>query len=214
MQNILSCSIHKVPSHLKVEFIHNSCQGGLLKLLIALWRLWLTIPLLTPLFPGTDVTSHQLLTRQEAHKRIVWACSWNPFGHEFCTGSRDKTVKIWAIENESSVKLLMTLPPFKSSVTALSWVGLDRQRNSGLLAVGMENGHIELWSISVQRNEDGVASAPNVTRIIQFDPLICHVSSVNRLAWRNSEKREDCGSIELASCGADHCVRVFSINVL
>lgn len=123
-------------------------------------------------------------------------------------------MKIWAIENGSSVKLLMTLPSFKSSVTALSWVGLDRQRNYGYLAVGMENGLIELWSISVQRNEDGIALEPTVTRIKQFDPLICHVSSVNRLAWRHAEKREDCRNIELASCGADHCVRVFSINVV
>ncbi|KAL8112196.1 elongator complex protein 2 isoform X1 [Apium graveolens] len=163
---------------------------------------------------GTDEISHQLLTRQEAHKRIVWACSWNPYGHEFCTGSRDKTVKIWAVEKGSSVKLLMTLPSFKSSVTALSWVGLDRQRNYGFLAVGMENGLIELWSISVQRNDDGIALAPTVTRIKQFDPLICHVSSVNRLAWRHTEKREDCRNIELASCGADHCVRVFNITVV
>lgn len=123
-------------------------------------------------------------------------------------------MKIWAIEKGSSVKHLVTLPPFKSSVTALSWVGIDRQRNYGFLAVGMENGLIELWSISVQRNIDGIALAPDITRIIQFDPLICHVSSVNHLAWRNAEKREDCRSIELASCGADHCVRVFRINVV
>ena len=96
----------------------------------------------------SDQVSYKLLTRQEAHKRIVWACSWNPCGHQFATGSRDKTVKIWTVQKEEScVKHLMTLPTFKASVTALSWApGPHQQNNDGVLAVGMENGLIELWS--------------------------------------------------------------------
>ncbi|XP_057481301.1 elongator complex protein 2-like isoform X1 [Actinidia eriantha] len=164
---------------------------------------------------GVDETSYQLLTRQEAHKRIIWTCSWNPFGHEFATGSRDKTVKIWAIENGSSVKQLITLPLFSSSVTALSWVGLDWPNRNGLLSVGMENGLVELWSISVNRTEDGSVAAPGVTASLatRFDPFVCHVSAVHRLAWRNSEKSPDSRSMELASCGADHTVRVYEVFI-
>lgn len=154
---------------------------------------------------GTEEISHQLVARLEAHKRIIWSCSWNPFGHEFATGSRDKTVKIWSIEKGNSVKLLITLPIFKSSVMAVSWVGLDRQTNNGLLAVGMENGLIELWSISVPDVSAGLFR--------RLDPFVCHVSAVNRLAWRSAEKSEDCRSMQLASCGADHSVRVFDVNV-
>ncbi|KAA8529106.1 hypothetical protein F0562_034095 [Nyssa sinensis] len=165
---------------------------------------------------GMDEISYQLLTRQEAHKRIIWTCSWNPFGHEFATGSRDKTVKIWTIEKESSVKQLLTLPQFNSSVMALSWVGLDRQSNDGLLAVGMENGLIELWNLSVRRTEDGSITMPGATAAlaIRLDPFMCHVSSVHRLAWRNSEKSQDSRSMQLASCGADHCVRLFEVQVV
>lgn len=160
----------------------------------------------------------QLLTRQEAHKRIIWSCSWNPLGHEFATGSRDKTVKIWAIEEGSSVKQLMALPQFSSSVTALSWAGLDRfsnNSNNGLLAVGMENGLIELWSLSVYRTSHGCLAVPGVTAGLatRVDPFLCHVSTVHRLAWRNSEKSADSRSMELASCGADHCVRVYEVNL-
>ncbi|GLT91872.1 hypothetical protein SLE2022_097350 [Rubroshorea leprosula] len=160
---------------------------------------------------GTGEVNYKLLAKQEAHKRIIWACSWNPFGHEFATGSRDKTVKIWAVEEESSVKQILTLPQFNSSVTALSWIGLDRQRNHGLLAVGMENGLIELWNLTIRRTNDGSTTLPAAAAAIaiQLDPFICHVSAVNRLAWRNSEKSENCTSMQLASCGADHCVRVF-----
>ncbi|KAL4574487.1 hypothetical protein LXL04_021319 [Taraxacum kok-saghyz] len=144
------------------------------------------------LFSTGGEIKYKLVTRQEAHKRIVWACSWNPSGHQFATGSRDKTVKIWAVTSSSSVELLTTLPTFKSSVTALSW------NRDGILAVGMESGLIELW------NQTSV--------VVQLDPFMCHVSSVSRLAWR--ESKDDCGSMELASSGADHCVRVFKVTLV
>ena len=164
---------------------------------------------------GVDEVSHQLIARQEAHKRIIWACSWNPFGHEFATGSRDKTVKIWSVDKGSSVKQLMTLPQFTSSVTTLSWFALDHQRNDGFLAVGMESGLIELWSLLVTRTVDGSMTVPGVTAALvrRLDPFMCHVSSVQRLAWRKSEASGDCKSVLLASCGADHCVRIFEVNV-
>ncbi|KAL3830857.1 hypothetical protein ACJIZ3_019659 [Penstemon smallii] len=164
---------------------------------------------------GQDEISHKLVIKQEAHKRIIWTCSWNPFGHEFATGSRDKTVKIWEVENESSVKLLTTLPTFKSSVTALSWLGVDRQKNSGLLAVGMESGLIELWSLYNTKIENKSSTVePNVALFVRFDPFVCHVSAVHRLKWRKAEKsEEDSTSMELASCGDDHCVRIFQVDV-
>ncbi|PKI59817.1 hypothetical protein CRG98_019823 [Punica granatum] len=159
-----------------------------------------------------DIT-HRLLARQEAHKRIIWACSWNPFSHEFATGSRDKTVKIWAVEGESSVKHISTLPQFSSSVTALSWVGLDWKQNSGLLAVGMENGLVELWALRIVRTEGTEVPKVSASLAARLDPLMCHISTVNRLAWRTSVKAEDLRTIQLASCGADQCVRVFEIDV-
>ncbi|KAG2709425.1 hypothetical protein I3760_05G238900 [Carya illinoinensis] len=164
---------------------------------------------------GNNEVSYQLVARQEAHKRIIWSCSWNPHGHEFATGSRDKTVKIWAVDKGSSVRQLLTLPQFNSSVTALSWFGFGRQGNDGFLAVGMESGLIELWSLSVKRTDDGSIAAAGVATasVVQLDPFMCHVSAVNRLAWKNT-KREDSRSMQLASCGADHSVRVFEINVV
>ncbi|XP_052187549.1 elongator complex protein 2 [Diospyros lotus] len=164
---------------------------------------------------GADKISYQLLARQEAHKRIIWACSWNPFGHEFATCSRDKTVKIWAVEKSSSVKQLMTLPQFHNSVTAISWLGLDLSSNAGCLAVGLENGLIELWSLSVVRTEDGslAATGPSTAALlVRLDPFMCHVSTVHRLAWRNRVQSTASGSMQLASCGADNSVRVFEVR--
>ncbi|CAJ1977478.1 unnamed protein product [Sphenostylis stenocarpa] len=162
---------------------------------------------------GSVEINYSLLARQEGHKRIIWSCSWNPHGYEFATGSRDKTVKIWAVEKDSSIKQLMTLPQFMSSVTALSWVGLHHQRNNGILAIGMENGQIELWNLSCNRADDGSIAPPGLaaTLAIRIDPFICHASTVNRLAWKKNE--EDHTSMQLASCGSDNCVRVFELTV-
>jgi elongator complex protein 2 len=124
-------------------------------------------------------------------------------------------VKIWGVVKGSSVKDLMTLPQFNTSVTALSWVGLGHQRNDGFLAVGMESGLIELWSLSIKRTDDGSVAAAGVAAavILRLDPFMCHVSAVNRLAWKTPKNNEECRNMQLASCGADHCVRVFEVNV-
>lgn len=119
-------------------------------------------------------------------------------------------MKIWAFEKGSGlVKLLMTLPTFKSSVTALSWLGIDKEGNLGILAVGMESGLIELWSLSNVVSEN----RPNAALVIQFDPYTCHVSAINRLRWRDAIKDEDSTKVQLASCGVDHCVRIFEVVV-
>ncbi|WOL06613.1 elongator complex protein 2 [Canna indica] len=156
--------------------------------------------------------SHHLIAKREAHKRIIWACSWNPFGHEFATGSRDKTVKIWGIEGGSSVKQLCILPQFHDSVTALAWVGCDRSRNAGIIAVGMDDGLLELWNVSGGRVSAGDShlSPFNAVLAIRFDPFLCHVSTVLRLSWKDLGAG-DSMSIELASCGADQSVRVFKV---
>ncbi|PIA63732.1 hypothetical protein AQUCO_00201226v1 [Aquilegia coerulea] len=163
---------------------------------------------------GVDNVSYELVARQEAHKRIIWTCSWNPFGHEFATGSRDKTVKIWGVQNKSSVKQLITLPQFTSSVTALSWCGCSSLRNKGILAVGMESGLIEVWTLSRNKIDVSGMEVPSFDAAVavRFDPFMCHVSTVHRLAWKDIEN-EDCRTLQLASCGADHCVRVFQVGV-
>ena len=107
----------------------------------------------------------------------------------------------------------MSLLEFTSSVTALSWVGLHHRKNNGLLAVGMENGQIELWNLSYNRADDGSIAAPGLAAslAVRIDPFICHASTVNRLAWKKNE--DDQTSMQLASCGADNCVRVFDVSV-
>lgn len=109
----------------------------------------------------------------------------------------------------------MALPQFSSSVTALSWVGLCNQSVNGLIAIGMESGIIELWSISIGRTDNGSSNKARgmASILVRLDPFMCHVSPVQHLAWRESEQTGDCEHMQLASCGADHCVRVFEVMV-
>lgn len=108
----------------------------------------------------------------------------------------------------------MTLPQFHSSVTALSWLGLGDQRSDGLLAIGMESGLIELWSLSYNKADNNTSIAtPRLAAalFVRIDPFMCHVSSVNRLVWRKKAENEK--SMKLASSGADNCVRVFEVTI-
>lgn len=88
-------------------------------------------------------------------------------------------------------------------------MGHDRASNAGILAVGMDNGLIELWSVSGGRAPD---SPLRVACTLQFDPLLCHVSTVHRLRWREPSSSDEKSALELASCGADHTVRVFEVR--
>ncbi|KAK6931542.1 WD40 repeat [Dillenia turbinata] len=163
---------------------------------------------------GTGEISYRLVTRLEAHKRIIWACSWNPCGHEFATGSRDKTVKIWGVDNESSVKQLSVLPQFSSSATTISWACVDQLSNDGILAIGLESGLLELWSLLITRADDGRTRMPSVPAcLVQLDAFMCHTSAVNRLAWKTCDDSEESKSMQFASCGADHSVRVYEVYI-
>jgi elongator complex protein 2 len=154
------------------------------------------------------------LTKIDAHKRIIWTCSWSYCDNYFATGSRDKIVKIWAVrETEAGVKVQneLTLAPFRSSVTALSWgPGL-------LLAVGMEDGSLELWGGSL---EDSTKSPKlNMACLRRFDRFDCHVAAVQRLAWRDVPVEEDVNNSPsvsehflLGSCGADFSLRLFDVK--
>jgi len=48
---------------------------------------------------SNNVTTYSPIIKHKAHDRIVWACSWSFDGKLVITGSRDKTVKVWRMDN-------------------------------------------------------------------------------------------------------------------
>jgi WD40 repeat protein len=160
---------------------------------------------------------YRLVAKVEAHKRIVWAASWAPDGCSFATGSRDKLVKLWGVSvgadgRAAGVRQVGKLPVFSESVTALAWGA------RGILAVGLENGGLELWQ--------GEPSGLSLTR--RFEAGLCHVAAVQRIRWKSGPPlatrkvggkdlgdggRADGKRLQLATCGADHAVRIFSVEL-
>ncbi|KAL2608650.1 hypothetical protein R1flu_027223 [Riccia fluitans] len=197
--------------------------------------------------PDTS-SPYRLIARIDAHKRIIWACSWSHCDRFFATGSRDKFVKIWAVlsaNSEVRVENVLTLPPFRSGVTALAWGPKLPRQKVYLLAVGLEDGSVELWQGALKRaseNDHNVAFKNenlsfwrlDMSVLCRFHQLLCHVATVQRLTWRahftghervsspklvtdvNQLSRfhqfsED--TLQLASCGVDHSVRLYNVKL-
>jgi len=83
---------------------------------------------------------------------------------------------------------------------------------SYLLVIGMESGGIELWSGS---KDDG----SSWRCLLTFEGSLPHAATVRRLRWKplsfaatdglNGEKKRE--PLVLASCGADHAVKISRI---
>mmetsp|Transcript_12688 Transcript_12688/g.18650 ORF Transcript_12688/g.18650 Transcript_12688/m.18650 type:complete len:892 (+) Transcript_12688:44-2719(+) len=152
-----------------------------------------------------------------AHKRIVWSLHFCPFDTTLlASGSRDGSVKIWRITecafedgNRSQIRAEV-LHNFESSsktakdkseaVTAVSFAPLPYNEMNKMLAIGLENGLVEIWGI-----ED---SACNLLHAIE--PTSCHFATITKLCWK--PLNEEGKALILASTSADHGCRIFSIG--
>eukprot|EP00897_Mesotaenium_endlicherianum_P008744 jgi/Mesen1/7899/ME000420S07048 len=181
---------------------------------------------------GEGGCPYRLLTRMEAHKRIVWTASWAPCGAFFATGSRDKLAKVWCVSERdgnapAEVALTCTLPTFRSSVTALTWAPQELPDKAYILAVGTEEGGLSVWQgrrAPQKSSSEQDTQSITMTLMHEVDPFLCHVATVHRLRWRAGPPLEESGCppegneeelgqvrLQLASCGADHAVRLTNI---
>lgn len=61
------------------------------------------------------------------------------------------------------VHLALTLPPFKHSVTAVAWAPESPSPNKLVLAIGQEDGAIEVWEVSLTHPPSATSSSPLLT---------------------------------------------------
>ncbi|XP_054841402.1 elongator complex protein 2 isoform X2 [Eublepharis macularius] len=159
-----------------------------------------------------------------AHSRIIWSCDWTPDSKYFITGSRDKKVVIWgkccsAEENKgdapAAVRLCSSVLEVGDSVTAVSASPVLTLDGSYVIAVGTEGGAIHLykWKPNGER-----LTCSDWTKCAETDSSQSHTLVVKRLSWRKHVGRaghdtpESNKWLQLASCGADHAVKIFNIN--
>ena len=180
----------------------------------------------------------------------------------FATGSRDNTVKLWALSSvgtQQQQRPIATLPPFSAGITAVALSpcpvsaaaaaaagGDAAQQGSAaagsaaalsaaaeqvhLLAVGMEDGCVQVWRLRVQGTaavptapaaggEAGGQGVPQVVceRLWGSEVWQQHAAAVRRLRWAPACMSWLCdggdGGIALASCGEDNSVRVFDVRL-
>ena len=125
---------------------------------------------------------------------------------------------------------IAVLPPFAAGVTAVAFTDIAVQRQSVahcLLAVGLEIGEIQVWSVTLPAaispansqppgcvadgdapaaKEDSATEA-QVKLVWQPKQHDRHTAAVKRLCWRTVADSQ----WQLASCSDDHAVRVFDI---
>lgn len=119
------------------------------------------------------------------------------------------------------MKLITALPPFKCSVTALAWAPFTSSKKLYILAIGKEDGSLELWRgnyLQEMRKLD-------MSYCSEVDTFLCHTATIHRLCWRSlstslAPKETELKSssleletLQLASCGADHTVRIYNVHI-
>ncbi|ETE68920.1 Elongator complex protein 2, partial [Ophiophagus hannah] len=157
------------------------------------------------------------------HSRIIWTCDWTPDSNYFITGSRDKKAVIWGkcLPEENKDKDLGLIQPCSpvldvgDSVTAISASHALASDGSFIIAIGTECGRIQLY-----KWKPGNKKLPlsDWCKCVETDYSQSHTLAVKRLQWRKpvgkagQDTAESSKWLQLVSCGADHCVKIFSIN--
>jgi elongator complex protein 2 len=174
------------------------------------------------LWKRTDSSYELAWYKDGAHKRIIWSTHVCPFDPVVvASGSRDGCVRIWKIAedgNQASLQEQCQITPSyrvdnkPDAVTAVSFAPLPLQLpmsktgcSNTLLAVGLESGRIELWTVSLSN------SAPPSLSML-FDWNLCHGATVTKLAWRSAAEQASWEEgLLLASCSSDFACRIFRV---
>ncbi|KAI1308453.1 Elongator subunit elp2 [Mortierella claussenii] len=190
----------------KVKFSNN----GKFLLSIGRDRLW---SLFERVGDPNAADPYKLVASNKAHARILWDCSWSSDDSMFATGSRDKTIKIWATTPKTSPAwnsiATIKLP---EAVTAVEFAPVEsgRETTEHVLAAGLEDGRIFLFRASADKPEEWAALG-------EIKREFTHIGTVNGLAWRVVKENDEATSIsnklQLASCGVDHSLRIFNITL-
>ncbi|KAH8370895.1 hypothetical protein KR093_005504 [Drosophila rubida] len=161
--------------------------------------------------PAEPLSSYALVANTDktngVHTRIIWACDWSHDGKYFATSSRDGKVVLWTKPEQQQQQEASSLNGWQAagllelkneSITAVSFAPRCLADGSYVLAVGMESGLIKIylysngkWQLSCDLSKD-----------------LAHHLTVKRLQFRPGQQPD---SLQLASCGEDHLVRIYDI---
>ncbi|KAF1847764.1 RNA polymeras-like protein II Elongator subunit [Cucurbitaria berberidis CBS 394.84] len=135
----------------------------------------------------------------KGHTRMILSATWTPLEQPtFITAGRDKSVRLWQIE-DNDVQLKATVTA-SAAVTAAA-CNSKLFNNKIMFAFGTENGDISIGSAPVDAlNKADVA-------IIQSE--LSSAKTINQIAWR---PREVGGQQQIAVASDDTSLRIFNIE--
>lgn len=161
-----------------------------------------------------EFSGELIIHKLKAHKRIIWDGTfiencWLQYENKcdnnlILTGSRDKLIHLWAFnineDDNSNIELKQSFE-FSSPVTALSFLPYTKINDNklGLIAIGHENGEIDLLELIIESNKD----YKFIFFKNQINPKSTHISTVKALKFTQNGL--------LASGGEDHSIRIFKI---
>ncbi|EGP90605.1 uncharacterized protein MYCGRDRAFT_55066 [Zymoseptoria tritici IPO323] len=149
-----------------------------------------------------------LAANPKGHSRMILDCCWAPLraGHVFATAGRDKTVKIWRLD-DGNAECKATLAA-GASVTAVAFEAEPTPSGALLLAYGNEEGVISLVSLDCRSYE--------VLSTERLDRSISPSGTINTLRWRPRPSRAESTArtiCHLASASDDFSVRIYNVEV-
>lgn len=113
-------------------------------------------------------------------------------------------------------------PPFAASVHSLAFTASEEFliSNAGkarcqqhILAVGLEDGGLQLFSISMGTNGGGKLEMGEQKCAWQSPPHLSHSGPIKRLCWREVDGGGGCSERLLASAGDDQAVHVLRVSL-
>lgn len=157
-------------------------------------------------------TYEHFTSNPKGHSRMILDAAWAPGSDNLCfaTAGRDKSVKLWQMKEGEGAFACNSTIPFKSPITAISFLPLVHS-GTFILAAGEETGELSIYQIAAQTLE--------VTLLTTIDRLISPSKAITNLSWRpcvaKKEGTETSQTIELAVSSEDTSMRVYTIsNVL
>jgi WD40 repeat protein len=158
---------------------------------------------------GEFISVDPVMSFSKAHSRIIWDVCWTPDDMFFITGSRDKSVAVWAsqknedkFENFTKNGSAYSTVKFEEAVTSVQCAP-ELIDGKYFLFVGLENGDIHILSTSVE-------NPLTWTTVFQLPHNLAHDSAVKRIQIRKTESNN---SFMVASCSEDNSVRLFDVTI-
>ena len=149
--------------------------------------------------------SYELLQNMKnAHKRIIWCCSWTFDEEFFATGSRDKFINIWKKGEANKFKKYINLET-KEAVTSIEFIGKNFENNGQknyIFIAGYESGKVEIGKFEV--------NGKKIEIIYEINKYLENGAKTQKIRSFIKEKDNKC---YFATCSEDYSVRIFNLNL-